>query len=319
MEPTPISPPVLDAEENDEALADRALRLLQLGDEEEALKLILAARRKGIRVQDMDHIRALCFLKRNEPQFARAALQEELRCFPENEAAQKLYSSLPDPVPAAAAEGSSQELHELALQLLPFSGLQFSEFRTVYERTVQICENDIAGDLVECGVAAGGTAVLLAIIASRHSRRARRVYACDSFSGLPDPEDFDLRGGVPAETIGWGRGTYSAAKDHLLELGSQYGIEELLIPIAGEFEKTLPGLAQIVDTVSLLHIDCMWYRGVQASLGSLLSKVSSGGQVIVQDYSSWEGVPLALDEALRKSELKVDLHPSGLPVWFQIP
>src|SRR5258708_40071872 len=65
-----------------------------------------------------------------------------------------------------------------------------------------IMREGVPGDIVECGVAQGGTAALLAT-AVRQSARTMWLY--DSFEGLPTPESID--GVAAGQYVGTFRGT----------------------------------------------------------------------------------------------------------------
>ncbi len=47
----------------------------------------------------------------------------------------------------------------------------------------KVCTDDISGNFVECGVAAGGSTALLAYVIKRYSKRQRTLFACDERYG----------------------------------------------------------------------------------------------------------------------------------------
>ena len=51
-----------------------------------------------------------------------------------------------------------------------------------------VLDENIPGDLIECGVWRGGATILMRALLAVHGDRTRRVWVADSFQGLPAPD-----------------------------------------------------------------------------------------------------------------------------------
>ncbi len=70
---------------------------------------------------------------------------------------------------------------------------------SLYQAVGHVVDNDIEGDFVECGVWRGGSCMLMALALAARGDTERRIYLYDTFTGMPEPGDFDvrLRDGTP--------------------------------------------------------------------------------------------------------------------------
>ena len=172
----------------------------------------------------------------------------------------------------------------------------------------------IPGAIVECGVWNGGSAALLAA-AAREAGSARRVWAFDSFEGLPRPTDRDPEAIRRHYFKGWNRGN----PEKVREIWSRLGLppEDLVIR-RGWFHETFPTAPE--GPVALLHIDSDWYESVKICLAAWFDRISPGGVVILNDYNLYSGANEALHEFLEERALQVAIHPMGRAgAWFEKP
>ena len=93
-----------------------------------------------------------------------------------------------------------------------------------------------------------------------------------------------------------GHGTRSACND--LIVGRIGYPKELVHFHQGWFQDTLPVDAGAVGTIAVLRLDGDWYASTKVCLEHLYDKVAPGGFVIFDDYGTYEGCRLAVDEAL---------------------
>jgi glycosyltransferase involved in cell wall biosynthesis len=75
-------------------LIDESIKNLKEGDFCSAAKIIEQARASTNKAKDLEYVRALCFISKNETEKAREALRSELRYFPANQPARELLDSL---------------------------------------------------------------------------------------------------------------------------------------------------------------------------------------------------------------------------------
>jgi asparagine synthase (glutamine-hydrolysing) len=154
--------------------------------------------------------------------------------------------------------------------------------------------------IAEFGVGRGGSAFLLAELASR-SGSFLSLY--DLFGRIPPPGEHD--------------GQHAHEHYHRVEtgvLGEKYygNIPELLklvrgdlahyLPelqsefVIGRFEEILPTLADDQRRFHLVHVDCDWYESVRAVLNYLEHRLEPGAVIQIDDYGYWQGARQAIEE-----------------------
>jgi O-methyltransferase len=153
----------------------------------------------------------------------------------------------------------------------------------------RVLQDGIRGDVVECGVFQGGSAL---VIAERLLRAPsdRRMWLFDVFSGMPEPgpEDppdawDDVGKFVSSPEIV--RGSFAAA-----------GLSSEAVSIVqGRYEDTLPGF-EVPREISFLHLDCDWYDSLKLCLHTFYDAVAPGGAIVFDDYGHWSGCRKAVDE-----------------------
>jgi glycosyltransferase involved in cell wall biosynthesis/predicted O-methyltransferase YrrM len=201
----------------------------------------------------------------------------------------------------------------------PYTLLSPERLFSLYSLTKQICLDDIPGDVVECGTYRGGAAALMAAVIQRYSLRPRQLYACDTFTGMPDPTAADRHAGVPANLTGFGAGTLSApVAQYLDQICQLLGVSEIVVPVPGLFAKTLPALQAEVDSIALLHADGDWYESTMDIFKSLYQKVVPEGFIQIDDYGHWSGCRQAVHEFERSQNAAFPLRAIDYTgVWFR--
>jgi O-methyltransferase len=186
---------------------------------------------------------------------------------------------------------------------------------------LRVVSENVRGDFIEAGVALGGSAILLAQL--KPSNSALRLY--DVFGMIPAPgpndgEDAHRRYEVIKSGISEGLGgkTYYGYQNDLIESVrknlAQFGFTETgnnIHLVQGLFEDALhpPG------AVAFAHIDCDWYEPVKTCIDRIMPKLSPGGIMVFDDYSSYSGCTRAVDELLAGSnELEVVFHKRSLGI-----
>ncbi len=264
----------------------------------------------------VDYLRALCFLEQQQPIAAIEALKEELRYFPDHsEASALLEQLLAENLPAPAAD--DPEFQELFQVIRPYTMLGEARLRSLFRQAKRVCRQEIPGHFAECGVAAGGSAALLAAVIRRYSHVPRRLFAFDTFGGMPDPSAHDIHGGQPADASGWGSGTCAAPEASLAEVCRKLGVETMVEPVKGLFADTLPRHRERLGPIAFLHMDGDWYASTREILEQLYDPVSPGGCIQIDDYGYWDGCRKAVHEFERKRGLRFELQPiDDTGVWL---
>ena len=171
----------------------------------------------------------------------------------------------------------------------------------LYRAVRDVVRKDIAGDVVECGCARGGSAALMALTL-RQLGSQRKLWLFDTFEGLPAPSlqdpDFeiaDLFTGTCVGTLREVRGLFD-----------RLGVAGDVTFVKGLFQETLP--ITPIRRIALLHIDGDWYESVKVCLDSLYDKVVPGGVIQFDDYGYWEGARKAVDEFLETQGIQAPLQ-----------
>jgi O-methyltransferase len=176
------------------------------------------------------------------------------------------------------------------------------------ERAVRAVKTgETPGDIVEFGVALGGSGIILARLAGS----SRRYFGLDVFDMIPAPtsEKDDAVSKQRYEVIaaggsrGIGGDTYYGYKQDLLkEVEASFARHQVpvdgrrAILVQGLFEETWSQLP--IDEVALAHIDCDWYDPVRFSLNAVADKLAPSGVIVVDDYHAYGGCRAAVDEFL---------------------
>jgi hypothetical protein len=269
----------------------------------------------GATSQGIDFYRAHYFLNRKQTAAAIQALKEELRYHPGHPEARALLESLQ---PGQPASGSADDSDDLLRVARDYTMVGEARLRSLYQHAKTLCEQDIPGHFVECGVAAGGTSALLAGVINRHSQRDRLLFAFDTFEGMPEPGKWDSHDGQPANESGWGQGTCAAPETSLMKAAAELDATEYVRPVKGLFADTLPAHRDEVGAIALLHVDGDWYQSTLDILENFYEMVSPGGIIQIDDYGYWEGCRKAVKEFEQKRGFQLDLIPiDGTGVWLE--
>lgn len=168
---------------------------------------------------------------------------------------------------------------------------------SLYSGVKYVLAEGIAGDVVECGVAKGGSALVLAAALAGE----RRLWLYDTFAGLPKPSKDNPDYAKAVKKTGGCKGT----KQQVLGLLERHDLSRRVQLVKGLYQETLqyPGVGQI----AFLHIDCDWYESYMAVLGALYPRVSPGGLVQFDDYGHWAGAKKAVDEFFKRRKIDPQL------------
>jgi len=145
----------------------------------------------------------------------------------------------------------------------------------------EILENHIPGDCVETGVWRGGATILMRAILKVYGDTSRKIWAVDSFEGLPHPDLLNY----PEDS--WY--DFSEMSQLVVSLNQvqdnfrKYGLlDSQVVFLKGLFKNTLPNMP--VEQISLLRLDGDYYESTIQALRSLYPKLSIGGYLIIDDY-----------------------------------
>jgi O-methyltransferase len=190
------------------------------------------------------------------------------------------------------------------------------------ERIFSLCEavryvqeNKIEGDIVECGVWKGGSMMAVAEALLRAGDISRDLYLFDTYDGMSSPTENDIDiSGVSAKSLLdssdkeseesiWCRATLEVVKKALETTG--YQMEKIHF-VKGMVEQTIPNSAP--DKIALLRLDTDWYESTKHEMEHLFPRLSRGGVLIIDDYGHWQGARKAVDEYIKKNEIRILLN-----------
>jgi len=249
----------------------------------------------GIRLEGVDLQRAIIRIRQGQFLEAAEMLKEEIRLFPDHATAGKLLDKIRRSLPSPSGK-VGDELAELLPAILPYTMLSLERLEALFLGAKQVCQLDLKGHFVECGVAAGGSSALLAWVIKKYSSRPRFVFCFDTFTGMPKPTIHDTHAGVGALQTGWGQGTCAAPMDSLHAIARILGVQEITRPIKGLFQETLPVARKEIGAIGLLHLDGDWYDSTRCILENLYDQTVDGAYLQVDDYGHWQGCRKAIDE-----------------------
>ncbi len=144
------------------------------------------------------------------------------------------------------------------------------------------------GDIVEFGAYKGGNALFMAYV-SKRIHPGIKVYALDSFKGMPD---------VNSEIDAHSEGDFADVNlEELLRYRDQLGLDNLEF-VEGFFEDTAPDLLKRTNKVSLTHIDCDIQSAVAYSYDVIKPFMVPGGYYVLDEalYSSCLGATEAVED-----------------------
>jgi O-methyltransferase len=169
---------------------------------------------------------------------------------------------------------------------------------SMVESLQYLARKKIEGDIVECGVWAGGN-----IILSRKILPHRMCWLYDTFTGMTEPGPYDkkrkdstitaldryrARGGkwadVSLEQVRKNLAVTNTLDDNYLRF------------IEGPVEETLLKPENLPGRIALLRLDTDWYESTKIELEVLYPRLTRGGVLIIDDYGHWMGARKATDD-----------------------
>jgi O-methyltransferase len=202
------------------------------------------------------------------------------------------------------------ELSEYEVDILktvkPITMTSFARLSALAIAVKYINQKNIEGDIVECGVWAGGS-IAAAIKIDQQFNSKRKFWLYDTFDGMTPPsvmDSQDAHKGFAETKIEGGNSTWCSISENVV----RQNLENLKIPlsdcvfIAGDVMKTLKYSKP--QSIALLRLDTDWYESTKIELEELFPLLKDGGILIIDDYGYWEGARAAVDEYFSRNSLK---------------
>ncbi len=208
------------------------------------------------------------------------------------------------------------EFINLYEKIKPYTMISINAAYMNYRIINYLIDNNISGDIIECGVWKGGSALLIAETLALRGETNRKIYLYDTFTGMTEPtiKDYCLTHEINAielynemyttynfidGTKGWCEASLESVKKVLKS--SNYPFENFVF-VKGKVEDTIP--QTIPDKISFLRLDTDWYNSTLHELTYLYPNVVLGGLTLSDDYFYWEGARNAIDEYRNTNNIK---------------
>lgn len=230
----------------------------------------------------------------------------------------EVAQSTPGEQLASRFPDSTLSQREIIEAVTPFTMTSPERVLALCDAVQYVQENNIVGDIVECGVWKGGSMAAVCQTLNALGTTNRTLWMYDTFDGMSEPteSDVDLHGHAAAEMLAesdmanaesresiWCRCSLENVKATLRETGYP---ESQMRFIKGKVEDTLPN--QSPERISILRLDTDWYESTRCELEILFPKLVPGGVLIIDDYGHWQGCRKAVDEHFAANNIRMFLH-----------
>lgn len=196
----------------------------------------------------------------------------------------------------------------------PFTMTSLERMYALYKATEYVIKGNINGDIVECGVWRGGSAMLVAKILLKLGCTEKKIYLYDTYEGMTKPSEVDIdNSGKKAysffaktkkgETSNWCFSPLEEVKKNMMSIGYPEG---KIIFIKGKVEDTVPGT--VPSAICLLRLDTDWYESTYHEMKHLYPVVAKGGVLVLDDYGYWQGARMAVEKYLNESDSNILLN-----------
>ena len=208
-----------------------------------------------------------------------------------------------------------KEFKELYGKLEMKSGQSWQRFYSLYKALIHITENNIPGDIVECGVYKGASLVVAGHVLKALNDTRRKIYLYDTFEGMLEAGSHDVLVGsgkdakemlseMGMEKWGdWCRGDLDEVQKNVWKTGYP---KDQFVFVKGKVEDTIP--KTIPGKIALLRVDVDWLEPTYHALTHLFPRLCRNGVLILDDYGHWEGAKKAVDRYFTENKTGMMLH-----------
>ena len=192
----------------------------------------------------------------------------------------------------------------------PLSMVSIERLWAAISATKYVVENDIEGDMVECGVWRGGCALAISKTLQKLGSN-KKVYLFDTFEGMTKPTFFDKKSSSKLNAFekfkelqkdNHNEWCYASLED-VKNSFAKYNLLSNATFIKGDVKKTLKKIRNIPPKIALLRLDTDWYESTKLELEILYPLLQSKGVLLIDDYGYWEGARKAVDEYMNNLDL----------------
>ena len=192
-----------------------------------------------------------------------------------------------------------------------------------------VVENNIEGDIIECGVAmAGNFATMILGATSLPQGASRKFWGFDSFIGiqLAGKKDTQQAGigaithntDVSYDDLLVSSGITSHSKEQVMNNLTSWGLDRFNIELVeGWVQNSIPLVDDRIEKISILRLDMDVYHPTIYCLQKWWNKISDGGIVIIDDWAL-DGVRTACYEFFEEKGISPTIHTieNSTPTYF---
>jgi O-methyltransferase len=158
---------------------------------------------------------------------------------------------------------------------------------------VDVVRRGVPGDLVETGVWRGGASIFMRGVLKALGDTTRRVWACDSFQGLPRPDA--ERYEADTDDPHWTFPELAVPLEEVRANFARYGLlDDQVTFLPGWFRDTLPNAP--IGQIAVLRLDGDMYESTEVALEALYPRLAPGGYLVVDDYGARPPCKQAIDD-----------------------
>ena len=181
--------------------------------------------------------------------------------------------------------------------------------------TVKACKysivSGIKGDFVECGVWRGGCS-LAAKLTFEAYKSNKKVYLYDTFLGMTEPNIKDEH--IRDKNYAFDQYSKSSRSNHndwcyssLDEVKNNFIKANVDLKgvkfVAGDVRKTLNNKNHLPKNICALRLDTDFYDSTKKEMEVLYPLLEKGGVLLIDDYGTWKGSKLAIDEYFENNSI----------------
>jgi hypothetical protein len=161
----------------------------------------------------------------------------------------------------------------------------------------------VPGNVIECGVFKGNSLVrFLTYRSLLENNFSREIYGFDIFGKFPNAKNINDKVFVKK----WEKESNNGISQKELETNLYNKKFENFKLIGGNILKTIPKFLRDNThiKIALLHLDMDIYEPTKYALNKFFKYMSSGGIILLDDYSTIYGATKAVNEFLKKNKFK---------------
>ena len=200
----------------------------------------------------------------------------------------------------------------------PYTMTPIGRMYGLFQSVKYMIERNILGDIVECGVWRGGSAMLVAKYLASINDTPRRIFLYDTYEGMSEPTSHDRiiatdesahpawdsrRTTEDTEASDWCFASLDDVKANMSLTGYP---NDKLIYVKGKVEDSIP--ESLPQEIAILRLDTDWYESTKHTMQHLFPLLAPSGVLILDDYGCWAGARRAVDEYLTETRTSLLLN-----------